>query len=62
MFSDQFKDYKWIKVKKHQSNKEDSLENQLAEFEKHHIEETSFLIAKVRELAAKIDELELKDA
>jgi hypothetical protein len=42
--------YKWIKVKKYSMNEELSWEERYKELEKHHIEETTFLIEKIREL------------
>lgn len=55
-FSDQYKGYDWIKVKKYVVNANLSASEQLREFEKHHIEETTFLISTVRMLAKLVDE------
>lgn len=50
-FEEILNSYKWIKVKKFNPDDYSSLEDKYDAFEKHHIEETSFLIDKVRELA-----------
>ena len=42
--------YKWIKVKQYQMNEQLSWEERYRELEKHHIEETTFLIDKLREI------------
>ena len=42
--------YRWIKVKPYKMNMELSWEESYRELEKHHIEETNFIIDKVREL------------
>ncbi|BAZ12595.1 hypothetical protein NIES4071_44260 [Calothrix sp. NIES-4071] len=42
--------YKWIKVKHYEDDETKSLEERYKQLEKHHLEETSFLIAKIREL------------
>jgi hypothetical protein len=52
--------YKWIKVKQPVYEPGIDLESVQTNFERleqHHIEETTFLIEKVRELALKIKEL-----
>lgn len=59
MFSDQFNDYKWIKVKRYIKDESLSVEEQLKILEDHHIKETAFLINKVKELAKKIDYLQI---
>ncbi len=43
--------YKWIKVKKYTMDESLSWEDRYKKLEEHHIEETKFLIEKVRELA-----------
>lgn len=48
--------YRWIKVKSYKMNEALSWEERYKEFEKHHIEETTFLINKVRELVNEIPE------
>jgi hypothetical protein len=42
--------HKWIKVKQYQMNEQLSWEERYRELEKHHIEETTFLIDKLREI------------
>ncbi len=42
--------YKWIKVKRYEDNETKSWEERYKQLEKHHLEETSFLINKIREL------------
>ncbi|WP_158224901.1 hypothetical protein [Brunnivagina elsteri] len=42
--------YKWIKVKRYQPDESKSWEERYRELEKHHLEETNFLIAKIREI------------
>lgn len=60
MFSDQFNDYKWIKVKRYKGYDTNlPPEENYANLDAHHTKETTFLIDKVRELAKIIDE---KDA
>lgn len=48
--------YKWIKVKPYKMNEELSWEERYREFEKHHIDETNFLIDKVRTLVRQLPE------
>jgi hypothetical protein len=59
MFSDQFNGYGWIKVKKWVDDQSKPLLERFAALETHHVEEATFLVDKVRELAKIIDE---KDA
>ena len=54
---DDYASYKWIKVKKYVMDEEKSWQERYVELEKHHIEETSFLIEEVRKLAEEIDRL-----
>lgn len=42
--------YKWIKVKPYKMNDSLSWEERYRELEKHHIDETNFLINKIREV------------
>lgn len=56
MYSEQYKDYKWIKVKRFQDDASLSWEERFKLLEKHHLEETMFLIDKVRDLAKQLDE------
>jgi hypothetical protein len=58
MFSDQFNDHRWIKVKQFRDDSTLSWPERFAALERHHLEETAFLIEKVRELARHIDKLE----
>jgi hypothetical protein len=46
--------YKWIKVKKYVEDKSLSFEERYRLLEKHHVEETSFLINKIREIVKDI--------
>jgi hypothetical protein len=43
--------YSWIKVKKYVMDESKTWEDRYKELEKHHIEETTFLIEEVRKLA-----------
>lgn len=42
--------YKWIKVKRYQDDETKSWEERYKQLEKHHLEETNFLITKIREI------------
>lgn len=42
--------YKWIKVKKYKLEDYDDWQDAYYALEKHHIEETNFLISKLREI------------
>ncbi|MBW4605310.1 MAG: hypothetical protein KME29_38615 [Calothrix sp. FI2-JRJ7] len=42
--------YKWIKVKRYKDDVTKSWEERYKELEKHHLEETNFLITKIREI------------
>jgi hypothetical protein len=53
--SDKYQDYKWIKVPRYKMDESKSWEERYKDLDAHHIRETSFLIDKVRELAAEID-------
>lgn len=55
-FDEILNSYKWIKVKRFNPDNYSTLEDKYKAFEEHHIEETSFLIDKVRELAKIIKE------
>jgi hypothetical protein len=44
--------YKWIKVRQHKFDPSKSWEENYRDLEKHHVEETTFLIEEVRKLAA----------
>jgi hypothetical protein len=48
--------HKWIKVKKHKFEPDASWEENYRDLEKHHIEETQFLIDEVRKLFAELEE------
>jgi hypothetical protein len=54
---EQYDGYSWIKVKRYQRDTSKPLEEQYADLEQHHLDETTFLINKVRELAEEIDRL-----
>lgn len=49
--------YSWIKVKKYKMDESKSWQERYKDLESHHIEETTFLIEKVRELDKKIKKL-----
>jgi len=55
--SEHYADFKWIKVKQYKMNNSLSWEDRYRDFDAHHVEETTFLIAEVRKLARQIDEL-----
>lgn len=42
--------YKWIKVKRYKDDVTKSWEERYKELEKHHLEETNFLITKIHEI------------
>jgi hypothetical protein len=44
----------WIKVKRYEMDAKKSWEERYRELEAHHLEETGFLIAEVRRLAAEL--------
>jgi hypothetical protein len=46
--------YKWIKVKKYKADESLSYEERYRRLEQHHIEETTFLIDKIREIVKEI--------
>ncbi|WP_159439342.1 hypothetical protein [Tenacibaculum agarivorans] len=46
--------YKWIKVKKYIDDESLSWEKRYRRLEKHHLEETNFLIEKIREIVKKL--------
>lgn len=46
--------YKWIKVKKYSDDETLTWEERYKKLEEHHIEETSFLINKIREIVKNI--------
>jgi hypothetical protein len=48
--------YSWIKVKRFHDDPNLSWENRYRALERHHLEETTFLIEKVRELARQLEE------
>jgi hypothetical protein len=56
--ADHYADFKWIKVKRYTMDKSLSWEDRYRQLDEHHIHETSFLIAEIRQLAAKIDDLQ----
>jgi hypothetical protein len=51
----EFDGYKWIKVKQFKFDPAKSWEENFKGLEQHHIEETTFLINKVRELDKRIE-------
>ncbi|WP_442266645.1 hypothetical protein ACSIGC_02825 [Tenacibaculum sp. ZS6-P6] len=46
--------YKWIKVKKYVDDQSLSREERYKRLEKHHLEETNFLIDKIREVVKEL--------
>jgi hypothetical protein len=56
--ADHSADFKWIKVKRYAMNESLPWEERYRQLDEHHVLETSFLIAEIRRLAAKIDELQ----
>jgi hypothetical protein len=54
MATESFDGYGWIKVPRYVMDETKSWEERYRELEQHHIQETTFLIGKVRELAAVI--------
>ena len=57
MTTSSFEGYGWIKVPRYVMDESKTWEERYRLFEHHHIQETTFLIEKVRELAAEIAEL-----
>lgn len=56
MASNPYDGFRWIKVPKYVVDESKSWEDRYKDLEEHHIRETTFLIDKVRELAAKLAE------
>jgi hypothetical protein len=52
--------YKWIKVKKYMMDENLSWEERYRKLDEHHIEETNFLINKIREIVKEIGEQDLR--
>jgi hypothetical protein len=52
MAAESFEGFGWIKVPRYVMDQSKCWEERYRELEQHHIQETKFLIAKVRELAA----------
>ena len=46
--------YKWIKVKKYKDDNTLSFEERYKKLEQHHIEETNFLIEKIRDIVKEL--------
>lgn len=61
IYKDFYADYKWIKVKKYKMDESKSWEERYKDLDKHHIEETTFLINEIRHLAEKLDQVENKE-
>jgi hypothetical protein len=53
---DSYEGYTWIKVKRFHDDPNKSWEERYRALEQHHLEETTFLIDKVRELARQLEE------
>jgi hypothetical protein len=56
--ADHYADFNWIKVKRYVMNESLPWEERYRQLDEHHIQETSFLITEIRQLAAHIDDLE----
>jgi hypothetical protein len=54
MQTESYEGYGWIKVPKYRLDETKTWEERYADLERHHVQETTFLIDKVRELAAKV--------
>lgn len=50
-----YEGYRWIKVKRHQDDPNLSWEERFKILERHHVEETQFLIDEIRRLAKECD-------
>lgn len=46
--------YKWIKIKKYKEDEDLTWEERYKKLEEHHIEETNFLINKIRDIVKEI--------
>lgn len=55
-----YSNYKWIKVKPFKFNPDKTWEENYRALENHHVEETTFLIREVRELAEKVFALSIE--
>lgn len=55
--SEKYQGYAWIKVTKHTFDPQRTDRQNYDDLNEHHVAETTFLIAKVRELAQKFDEV-----
>ena len=51
-----YEGFKWVKVKRHRDDESKTWEERFRDLEKHHVEETQFLIDEIRKLAAELDE------
>jgi hypothetical protein len=58
--AENYEGYAWIKVPRYVMDESKPWEERYRELERHHIAETTFLIEKVRELAARINANEAK--
>lgn len=61
MSANDYQGYGWIKVPKYVMDETKSWEDRYKALEAHHIQETSFLIDKVRELAAALAKSSSRD-
>jgi hypothetical protein len=52
-----YEGYKWIKVPHHRFDPSKTWEANYRDLEKHHIEETTFLVNEVRKLAAQVGDV-----
>ena len=53
--SETYEGHRWIKVPRYIMDESKSWEERYRQLEEHHLRETTFLIDKVRELAAQLD-------
>lgn len=56
-YVEHYKGYKWIKVKKFIDDTNLSWEERFSRLERHHCQETEFLIQEIRDLAEKLDKM-----
>jgi hypothetical protein len=54
--SESFQGHRWIKVPRYVMDESKTWEERYRQLEEHHVRETTFLIDKVRELAAQLAE------
>ena len=57
LIMENYQGYSWIKVPRYRMDPDKSWEERYKDLERHHVEETTFLINKIRELAEEITAL-----